>query len=260
MRSAPPSWELGLPRMLREAQKQGLFDSLVEVYASFPEVTCDNCARCCFESPGLFYVEHLYAVSMLLELPAARREELLRRALREVFFSWIEPERTCVFLTPSGCEIYERRPLACRLFGLVAPDQRDQAEAEARMAARREALRLELMGIRIPEAVIQRGLVSCDRVRDKRGQPVRVDADEVAARVADLDASLLPREAVLQEFCFHSLGERLCAASMGPETVEGTRLQMLVRAQEGESVEDLLEEIWQRARPDVVLAGDGGTE
>ncbi len=258
MRNAPPSWERDLARMLREARERGLLDSLAEVYASFPEVTCDNCARCCFESPGLFYVEHLAAVKMLLDLEEGPREAVLRRALREVFFSWIEPERTCVFLSPSGCEIYERRPLACRLFGLVEPAQRDQAEAEARMAARREALRLELMGIRIPEAVIQRTLLSCDRVRDMNGQPVRMDADEMAARVADLDASLLPREVVLQEFCFYSLGERLCAASLGWETVEGTRLQMLARAQEGESVDDLLDELWRRARPDLALAADGG--
>ena len=242
------SWEREAGGMLRSAQRAGLFESLGRVYAGFPVVTCDNCARCCFESPGVFFVEHLEALRLLSDMPTARREELLRRALRELFFSWIEPDRTCIFLEPSGCVIYERRPLACRLFGVVSHVQRDQAEAEARMAARHEATRLELMGIKVPEAVITRALLSCDRVRDQRGQPVRMDADAIAARVADLDAGLLPREVVLQEFCFHSLGERLGAAAFGQETVHGMRLPLLRRAQRGESVGELLEQVWHRAR------------
>jgi Fe-S-cluster containining protein len=241
------SWESRLEGMFRSAQRAGLFESLGRVYADFPEVTCDNCARCCFESPGVFFVEHLDTLRLLSDMPTARREELLRRTLRELFFSWIEPDRTCIFLEPSGCAIYERRPLACRLFGVVSHVQRDQAEAEARMAARHEATRLELMGIKVPEAVITRALLSCDRVRDQRGQPVRIDAEAMAARVADLDAALLPREVVLQEFCFHSVGERLGAAAFGQETVHGMRLPLLRRAQEGEPVDDLLEEVWQRA-------------
>ena len=124
------------------------------------------------------------------------------------------------------------------------------------MAARHEATRLELMGIQVPEAVIRRVLLSCDRVRDGAGRPVRMDADAIAARVADLDAALLPREVVLQEFCFHSVGERLGAAAFGPETVEGMRLQFLRQAQEGEPVEELLEQLWDRARlPEVADMG-----
>ena len=36
--------------------------------------------------------------------------------------------KSCPFLGESGCEIYARRPLVCRLFGTVAPD--DQALVE----------------------------------------------------------------------------------------------------------------------------------
>ena len=126
------------------------------------------------------------------------------------------------------------------------------------MSARYQAMRLELMGVQVPEAVIRRALLSCDRVRDMRGRPVRIDADETAARVADLDAALLPREVVLQEYCFHSLDERLCAATLGPEVVEEMRLQLLRRAQEGEAVEDLLEPVWLQAHLADVSALWGG--
>ena len=235
-------------RMLRRVRRLGLFESLRRIYAQFPETTCDHCARCCFESPGVFFVEHLHLLELLADQPEARRELLLRRALGELFFSWIDPERTCFFLESSRCVIYERRPLACRLFGLVAPAEREEAEAEARLAAREEARRLRLLGIEMPEAVVRRSLASCDRVRDRRGQRVGVDGDAIAARVGKLDAALLPQQVVVQEFCFRSLPERLAAAALGGEVVEGMRVQLLRRAQRGEGTGSLLETVLKEAR------------
>jgi len=258
MSAVAGSWECDLEPMLRLARQARLLESLARVYADFPEVTCDNCARCCFESPGVFFVEYLDALHMLADLPADRREALVRRAVRELFLSWIEPDRTCIFLQPWGCAIYEQRPLACRLFGLVAPAEREQAEVEARLAARQESQRLHLLGIEVPEGVIRRSLVSCDRVRDMRGEPVRVDADATAVRVADLDAVLLPRQVVVEEFCFQSVTERLGAAAFGPEVVEGMRVQLLRRAQRGEPVEKLLDLAWRQARFPGVLRVEKG--
>jgi len=239
--------------MLRRARGGGLFDSLVRIYDEFPDTTCENCARCCFESPGIFFVEYLYLLDLLAGLSAARREELLRRALRELLFSWIEPDRSCVFLESSRCIIYERRPLACRLFGLVPRGERDRAEAEARLAARREAQRLGLFGVKVPEAVVRRSLVSCERVRDRRGRPVAVDGDAIAARVAKLDAAVLPRHVVVAEFCFRSLPERVGFAALGGEAVDAMRIQLLRRAQARETIEALVEVVWRESRGAPVL-------
>jgi len=235
------SEHLDLRRLRRKAKRAKLFASLTRIYALFPETTCDNCARCCFESPGVFLTEHLHLLDHISSLPQARRETLLRRALHELLFSWIDPERQCIFLDSARCTLYHRRPLACRLFGLVAPADRDQAELEARISAREEARRLARLGIRVPEEVVSRSLVSCDRVRDSRGRPARVNGDAIAAQIARLDEALLPREVVVQEFCFYSLPERLGAALLGRETVEALRIQLLRRAQHGERPEELLQ-------------------
>ena len=130
----------------------------------------------------------------------------------------------------------------------MPPADRDYAETQARLAARQEARRLRLFGIEIPEATVQRSLAICERVRDTRGRPVRVDGDEIAARVARLDASLLPQEIVMQEFCFRSLPERLVAAALGPETIEELRVQLLRRAQRGEATRDLTQLVLKQAR------------
>jgi hypothetical protein len=168
--------------------------------------------------------------------------------MRELFFSWIEPARTCLFLESSRCTIYERRPLACRLFGLVPAPDRERAEAEARLAARQEARRLGQLGIVIPEEVVRRSLVSCDRVCDEHGRPVVVDGEALAARVARLDAKLLPEQVVVEEFCFLSLPERLGAAALGADVIDGLRVQLLRRAQSGQSAEELLDLTLARAK------------
>ena len=243
------SSEADAERMLGRASKAGLFDGLRRIYAGLPRTSCDNCARCCFESPGVFYVEYLSLLDTLAKMPGARRDELIRRAFRELFFSWIEPDRTCIFLESQRCTIYDQRPLACRLFGLVPAADRDAAEAQARLAAREEARRLSRFGIEVPEAVIRRALVSCDKVRNARGEAVTVNAEAIAARVAKLDTALISQQLVIEEFCFRSLPERLGAAAVGDDAVSALRLQLLRRAQAGELVTDLLELILAQARP-----------
>jgi len=237
-----------LERDLRRARRRGLFESLARIYAAFPETTCEGCARCCFESPGVFCVEYLQLVEQLGRTARGRREELIRRALGELMFSWVEASRECVFLESSRCVLYEQRPLACRLFGVTRGADREEAEVEARMAAREEARRLGRLGIKVPEEVVARSLASCDRVRDREGRRVRVDGDLMAAKVARLDEALLPREVVVEEFCFRSLPERLGAAGLGRETVEVLRVQLLRRAQRGERIADLVEQVVEMAR------------
>jgi Fe-S-cluster containining protein len=251
---------LDLSQAMRRVRRGGLFRSLERIYRSFPETECANCARCCFESPGIFYVEYLYLLDCVGATSAESRRAVVQRSLRELIFSWIEPERTCIFLESSRCTIYERRPLACRLFGLVGAAERDHAEAQARLAAREEAARLRRFGIDVPEAVVRRSLATCDRVRDARGRRVTIDGDAVAARVARLDAALLPREVVVREFCFRSLPERLGAAALGEGVVDSLRIQLLRRASRGEDVDSLLAPLLTQVQfPSLPPDGDAPT-
>ncbi len=111
----------------------------------------------------------------------------------------------------------------------------------------------------MPEEVVRRSLASCDRVRDGTGRPVAVDSEAVAARVASLDAVLLPRRVVVQEFCFRSLPERIGAAALGAEAVDAMRLQLLRRAQRGEDIGRLVRILVNQTKPLSSLGtGPGG--
>lgn len=246
--STESSAEADPERMLGRASKAGLFDGLRRIYAGLPRTACEKCARCCFESPGVFFVEYLSLLEAVAGTSEERRDELIRRAFRELFFSWIEPDRSCIFLESKRCTIYDQRPLACRIFGLVPEADRDVAEAQARLAAREEARRLSRFGIEVPEAVIRRALVSCDRVRNARGEATTVNGEAIAARVAKLDAALIPQQVVIEEFCFRSLPERLGAVAFGQEAIEGLRVQLLRRAQSGQAIGELLALVLAQAR------------
>lgn len=242
------SAEADAARSAQRARREGLFDSLLRIYAELPETVCQNCARCCFESPGVFYTEYLYLLEKIRALPQRRTADTERRAFRELFFSWIEPDSTCIFLHSGRCTIYDSRPLACRLFGLVPAGERDRAEAEARLAARQEARHLKHLGIDIPDDVVRRSLASCDRVRDRDGRRLTVDGEAYAARIAHLDAALLPKQVVVGEFCFRSLPERLGAAALGAEAIDGLRIQLLRRAQAGAHAGELVGLVLAKAR------------
>ncbi len=231
-------------RLARKARRLGLFDALTQTYAVFPETRCGGCGACCFQSPGLFAVEYLRLRAHLATWAPEAQDALLHAAFRELLFAWIEPTRSCLFLDASRrCTLYELRPLACRLFGLTSPAEPELAQEELHFAAEEEADRLSWLGVEVPEATLTRAVASCRRVRSVRGRRPRLDADELAERVAALDAHLLPREVVTREYCFSSLPDRLGAAVFGEETVELLRLQVLRRAQRGEPVAALVGEV-----------------
>src|SRR5574340_839633 len=197
---------------------------------------------------GLFYVEYLAALERLSALPAEQQEAQVWAAFRELFFAWIEPERSCIFLDGQGrCSCYEHRPLTCRLFGLVPVPNLEQAQEELHLAAAEEARRLARRGVEIPRATLTRALAGCRQVRCRHGRRPALDQDELAERVAALDGGLLSREVVIREYCFQSFPDRLGAAVFGEGRIEGLRLRLVRRAQRGEPVEELLARVMKRA-------------
>jgi Fe-S-cluster containining protein len=240
----------------RRAHKLGLFDALARVYAELPETKCPRCARCCFESPGMFLVEHLRLAKIMAAMPRPRRHALGNAAWRELLFSWIEPERTCIFLDNARlCTIYAHRPLTCRIFGLFSPADPKQAQIELRLAAEQEARQLRLFGLEIPEATLGRAIASCCQVETTQGLRPKVDPDAIAERIADIDAELIPREVVMREYCFLSLPDRLGRAAFGDEAVETLRIQVLRRALRGEPLASLVDMVQQQTRRPAACAG-----
>jgi len=236
-------------RLLRKARRLNLFAALDGIYALFPETRCGRCGVCCYQTPGLFYIEYLRLFELVAKLQPEARVAVFHDALRDLLFAWIEPGRSCLFLGEDHrCCIYDLRPLTCRLFGLTNPADPEAAQRELHLAAEAEADRLSWLGVEMPDATLTRAVVACRRVRSLRGRRPRLDGDDLADQVAGLDRRLLPVEVVEREYCFQSFSDRLGAALFGDETVELLRLQLLRRAQRGEPVESLVAEVAQGLR------------
>jgi len=117
--------ELELPKILRAQLKV--------LYTQIPATACDNCGHCCQLSEeererGWVTMYPLYAVEYLnilefvrTKLPEGRREELL--SFHE------EWPLKCPFRDDSlpGCIIYPVRPLVCRTYGVLGPEEIEEA-------------------------------------------------------------------------------------------------------------------------------------
>ncbi len=79
---------------------------------SLTEVPCNGCTECCRSNQGLvLHPEQGDDVESYRHVTATDNA-----TGAQVFLLATEPNGQCVYLGPSGCTIYHRRPLLCRSF------------------------------------------------------------------------------------------------------------------------------------------------
>ncbi|MEG0857077.1 MAG: YkgJ family cysteine cluster protein [Romboutsia sp.] len=98
------------------AKKNQLFDKLNNIYSTLPKGECSGCGSCCMESVGINLIEFLNIFNYLQD-----KEELRKKSLEKIldyYFMEFMEKKPCPFKdNDNRCEIYEVRPLNCRLFG-----------------------------------------------------------------------------------------------------------------------------------------------
>lgn len=105
---------------------------LKEIYEELPATKCLNCptkcgveADCCkVFSPPMFLIEFLGAMEIISEKTKEEQDELVIQC----FDSYLDPshKKKCVLLEETFCSIYEKRPFACRMFGLYSDFEYNQ--------------------------------------------------------------------------------------------------------------------------------------
>lgn len=104
------------------------------VYDGFPETTgCEKCREvngdnekwCCKEqSPSMFYSEFLYAWQHVRATWSKdRRVDLILLALQNYLRSTVT--KGCIFFQGGECQVYDRRPMACRMYGVIPKESWD---------------------------------------------------------------------------------------------------------------------------------------
>jgi len=75
------------------------------------EVPCEGCTACCSSGQGLFLHPEKGD-----DVESYQCQVTADRAGNTVFLLATTPAGACIYLGPSGCTIYHRRPLLCRSF------------------------------------------------------------------------------------------------------------------------------------------------
>lgn len=98
------------------AKKNKLFEELNNIYDTLPKGECTGCGSCCMESVGINLIEFLNIFNYLQDKDELRKKSMAR-IIDYYFMEFIE-KNSCPFKDENNrCEIYEVRPLNCRLFG-----------------------------------------------------------------------------------------------------------------------------------------------
>lgn len=98
------------------AKKNQLFEKLNNIYDTLPKGECTGCGNCCMESVGINLIEFLNIFNYLQDKDELRKKSLDR--IMEYYFMEFMEKKSCPFKDENNrCEIYEVRPLNCRLFG-----------------------------------------------------------------------------------------------------------------------------------------------
>lgn len=109
--------------------------SLKILYEHLPSTTgCENCSAhhgednkhwCCQEmSPSMYYVEFIYAWTQVSNSwKQSDRKKLILKAIRNYLTAGLS--KGCIFYD-KGCTIYNKRPLACRMYAITPSEVWDK--------------------------------------------------------------------------------------------------------------------------------------
>lgn len=151
-----------------------LLDRLQELYRRLPETECrcETPGVCCAFIPEMTALEALGWLRLVLDLPAARHLETVRRF---VAFYLTNPMRHsgCPLLGEGYCSAYEQRTFACRAYGLWSLKTGRQRTAESREGKRTLLEAWKRYGVELPPERVVGEMDYCDRVRCRSRKPLR---------------------------------------------------------------------------------------
>lgn len=169
-----------------------LFAELQNLYGKLPQTQCrcDQPGVCCAFLPEMTGLEALHWAGVIQEMSADERAKILQKFV-EFYLTNPIRHHGCPFLQNGVCGVYERRPIACRNYGLWSPGfgkERTQKSQQDRIAL----LQMwQKFGLGLPPQMVQYEMDYCDKVRCLN-QKVMLDSQlmDILQQVYGLDHAL----------------------------------------------------------------------
>lgn len=175
---------------LESAQAQGYFTRLEQLYQELPETSCQRRQACCGLLPPAAPVEMAWWLAGQRSESGKQRGGAARR-LTEHFLLNAVRRLPCPWAGEDSCNIYPRRFLGCRTYGLWSPQaykiRHEQAiEGQGRVMAAWAGL-----GVALPAEVAAPGPEYCRLVRVTTGpRPTDDDLEGMERRLYELSGDL----------------------------------------------------------------------
>ena len=142
-----------------------LFVELQNLYDCLPETRC-QCEQpgvCCAYLPEMTGLEALQWADAIQDMSVAARAKIHQKFV-EFYLTNPIRHHGCPFLQDGACGVYERRPIACRAYGLWSPGFGKERTQKSRQD--REALlqMWQKFGLELPRQMVQYEIDYCDKV------------------------------------------------------------------------------------------------
>lgn len=193
---------------------------LNDIYKKIPRTKCLVCpgkdcmeAQCCKHfSPPILLVEFLKMLRIIDKWPKEKQDKLLYRCFESV----VEESfvKQCVHLDDVLCEVYDARPLSCRLFGMYSDE-----EWEDRL--KRVSIEIGEDKSDVPMSVQCRNL----EIEGKTKTLNKALTDKLFLQIHYLDISLFPnkiqgKDTVMSSYTYMPFDMQYLCIKIGPDNLE----------------------------------------
>lgn len=227
---------------LQKFNEDGYGDRLQDLYGEIPAGQCDGCLKCCMESVDTFYVEFLNIVQYLSNRPDLYKK--LKKKILNYYFKEMLEKMPCPFLSDCGrCEIYEVRPLPCRVFGNL--DREDYERNYEGVLASNQQVKAyfnDHFQIEIPEEVVKYKIEFCESFVPERVMTAE-DRDDMVDLMFSMDSKFFMEELITEDYINTTLITWFAYFELGMDQAGKDRLTIMEELSKSQCSE-LLEQIF----------------
>ncbi len=201
------------------AKQNGFIKKLNHEYKKIDDGKCSGCTNCCSESVHTYYIEFLNIYYHFIN-----NKEKYNRLTEKIKKYYIEEYyriNKCPMLSEEGkCEIYEVRPLVCRLFGHYSKQEHEANYRKINETNKsiQEFIKNEYKFV-IPDEIVNRKIDYCNAFYTTN-RIERSDRLSIQDHLLNIDSKYFAMEMINEDFIHFGLVDWFITLTCGEDIYE----------------------------------------